>query len=137
MQRKYTVYPQDNICGHPINDFSNISDDYFSFIRKNKKWWTNGAKDLENRQPFLDCSESFMVNRKTLERVSVRGSMWSDEILVGSNRRTPFFVRYKIPQDVLVEFVRNAPNLRWFESDLTSDNIAKLRSEGYDHIEFV
>ena len=34
-----------------------------------------------------------------------------------------------IVQQVLMKFVRNAPSLRWFQSQLTPENIAMLRLE--------
>jgi hypothetical protein len=33
---------------------------------------------------------------------------------------------------VLIRFVRNAPNLRWFRSDLTPENVAMLKAERPD-----
>jgi hypothetical protein len=37
-----------------------------------------------------------------------------------------------IPQEKLVRFVRRAPNLRWFRSDLTPENAAMLERERPD-----
>jgi hypothetical protein len=38
----------------------------------------------------------------------------------------------KASQATLIEFVRNAPNLRWFRSDLTAENAAMLQAERPD-----
>jgi hypothetical protein len=60
--------------------------------------------------------------RDRLERVSVRGGCWSVPCLPAS----------LLCQEVLIRFVRNAPNLRWFRSDLTPENVAMLKAERPD-----
>jgi hypothetical protein len=40
-----------------------------------------------------------------------------------------------LPQEALMQFVRHTPKLRWFCSDLTSDNIAILK-EKHPDVEF-
>ena len=84
-----------------------------------RKWMS----DLENDEhstfyPFHELKSS------VLERVSIRNARW-DDIWDDSKTDT-----VKIPQNALIKFVRNAPkSLRWFRSDLTHDNMNKLRSE--------
>jgi hypothetical protein len=57
-----------------------------------------------------------------LARVSIRGAHYAE-----------WEVNPKpIPQSMLIRFVRNAPNLRWFRSDLTSENVVMLQRERPD-----
>jgi hypothetical protein len=58
-----------------------------------------------------------------LARVSIMDAHYYAEF-----RRDP----KPIPQSMLIRFVRNAPNLRWFRSDLTSENVAMLQRERPD-----
>ena len=65
---------------------------------------------------------------KQLERFSIRNATcFADD---DTKRTIP------ISQQELIRFVRNAPSLKWFRSDLTLDNIAMLKQERPD-IEFV
>ena len=64
---------------------------------------------------FQECSND-------LERVSIR------------NARYYFYGHFNlqtipVPQKELIKFVRNAPSLKWFRSDLTLDNIRMLQNE--------
>jgi hypothetical protein len=65
----------------------------------------------------------FVQVRDRLERVSVRGARW----MPPSGRPSR-----KVTQVMLIDFVRNAPNLRWFRSDLSPRNVARLRRERPD-----
>ena len=69
-----------------------------------------------------------------LERVSIKGSRWyswdlSMSSLLGN------YPGSEIPQNALVDFVQNAPSLKWFRSDLSIKNAATLRSR-YPNISF-
>jgi hypothetical protein len=55
-----------------------------------------------------------------LERVSIKATRFS-----GTSTETP----EPVPQSELIDFVRDAPNLRWFRSDLAPENVAALRAE--------
>jgi hypothetical protein len=70
-----------------------------------------------HRRLFLDL-------RDRLERVSIKSA--SSRRLLSTRAPEP------IPQSALVDFVRNAPNLRWFRSDLTPENVARLQGERPD-----
>jgi hypothetical protein len=69
----------------------------------------------------------------TLERVSIKGARFrciqddyvggGDVASLGRGGGDP------IPQAGLVAFVRRAPNLRWFRSDLAPPSVAVLRRE--------
>jgi hypothetical protein len=54
-----------------------------------------------------------------VERVSLRGARYTHKGIEPTS----------IPQEGLVKFVRRAPNLRWFRSDLTPSNVEMLRRE--------
>ena len=57
---------------------------------------------------------------QNLERLSIRNARnykWGSHTLSS------------VPQQELIKFVRNAPSLKWFRSDLTLDNIAMLQKE--------
>jgi hypothetical protein len=56
---------------------------------------------------------------ETLERVSLKN--------VRCEGSSTAFV--PIPQPWLIRFVREVPNLRWFRSDLTPENVALLKRE--------
>ncbi|MGK3762558.1 MAG: hypothetical protein ACI8RD_014876 [Bacillariaceae sp.] len=69
---------------------------------------------------FNNHQEMFIFHHccKVLERVSIQNAKYQ-------NLRDE-----KISQNILIKFVRNAPpTLRWFRSDLTSDNMTMLRLE--------
>lgn len=73
--------------------------------------------DDDNATIFGSCIQ-------TLERVSIRNSKVSlvfGDFGLGSGK--------SLSQSSLVKFVRNCPNLRWFRSDLSKENIDLLRSE--------
>ena len=59
-----------------------------------------------------------------LERVSIRNARYRYRYHFDGIEMTPF-----LPQEVLIKFVRNAPCLRYFRSNLTQENIAMLRRE--------
>ena len=89
-------------------------------------------EEIESVQ-FLDYYSS---NFKRLERLSLRNARyfegdWPLPPPTSSNKGK------KIPQDALLKFVRNAPPaLIWFRSDLTEENIKKLKLER-PNIDFV
>merc|ERR1712224_315253 len=68
-----------------------------------------------------------------VERFSMRNAQWY-------NSNSPTGLSHgctDIPQNALIKFVRNAPpSLRWFRSDLTKENIAKLQKQ-FPQIELV
>ena len=59
-----------------------------------------------------------------LERVSIRNARYRYSFHSEGIDWTPF-----VPQELLIKFVRNAPNLRYFRSNLTQENIAMLQRE--------
>ncbi len=70
--------------------------------------------DLENHGigPGLRL---FRRHRSTLTKLDIKGCI--------------FFTWRRAKQSLIVEFVRNAPNLRWLRSDLTPFNVEMLRRE--------
>jgi hypothetical protein len=62
-------------------------------------------------------------NLGALERVSFKN------VRFGLDPRWPHTSLVPLPQPWLVRFVREAPNLRWFRSDLTPENVALLVQE--------
>jgi hypothetical protein len=64
----------------------------------------------------------FCLCHKQLERVSIKNAKYSNEM---SHNEVPQVV----PQSALLKFARCAPNLRWFRSDLTEENIAILQAQ--------
>jgi hypothetical protein len=68
----------------------------------------------------------FHRDAETLERVSIRDVRYVE--LLGERGRA----ERPIPERDLVELVRRAPNLRWFRSYLTSENVAMLQRERPD-----
>jgi len=75
--------------------------------------------DLNNHQEvfiFHGCS-------KSLERVSMRNMKFPRSTFNDVHYRKTF------KQNALIKFVRNAPSLHWFQSDLSADNIDMLQEE--------
>ena len=50
--------------------------------------------------------------------------------------RRSVYSQERIPQDILIKFVRNSPSLQWLRSNLTQENMTMLRTERPE-IEFV
>jgi hypothetical protein len=65
---------------------------------------------------FHGCSTS-------LERVSICNMKFPRSTFIDDHRMQIF------KQDALIKFVRNVPSLRWFQSDLSSENIVMLQEE--------
>ena len=59
-----------------------------------------------------------------LERVSIKNARYRYSFYSDGTDSAPF-----LPQEVLIKFVRNAPCLRYFRSNLTQENIAMLHKE--------
>ena len=65
---------------------------------------------------FYECSSK-------LERISIRNAAWS-------NAFNPCDKTVVVPQNALMKFIRNAPSsLKWFQSNLSHENMDMLRSE--------
>jgi hypothetical protein len=93
----------------------------------------------------LDEEKIFILWRcaKNLERVSLKGTKWlhweSNMLylrllgtLSASYHPPPLSgigLTSFLPQESLLKFVRNAPNLKWFRSDLSAMNVAILKKE--------
>ena len=75
----------------------------------------NKMSDLNNHR------EMFIFHHccKALERVSILNMKFDVQ--------HPFLSTFI--QNILIKFVRNVPSLRWFRSDLTSENMTMLRRE--------
>ena len=72
-----------------------------------------------NLESWLDNPNTFLFYKwsTNLERVSIKNA------LLVTIRRPDTFITADNLQAVLVKFVRNSPSLRYFSSDLTTDNI--------------
>lgn len=71
---------------------------------------------------FPDSINLLAPVQRTVERLSlkdVKGWFWGQ----------PHTVTALIPQQTLIKFVRGAPRLCWFRSDLTPDNVTMLQAE--------
>lgn len=65
-----------------------------------------------------------LSSRDTLEKVSIRDACF--------RRKSDPAEGQPIPQEALINFVRRAPNLQWFRSDLAPESAALLRKERPD-----
>ena len=108
-----------SVDGADIQKATNLREIYMdesSFHHENSDWI---CVDLENRPDlflFHECGST------VLERVSIRNAKWC-----GFDQ---FEDPTTIPQNALIKFVRKAPkSLRWFRSNLTTENMTMLRSE--------
>jgi hypothetical protein len=67
---------------------------------------------------------SLIENIQSLVRVSCRRARWYNE-----KSKFTFIGETEEGQEALKRFVRSAPNLRWFRSDLTNENLKILKKE--------
>lgn len=82
----------------------------------------NSDEFLEALQLFWCCSSS------QLERVNIKGCQWySMDLIMGYNPDKGALA--DIPNEAMVRFVRSTKSLKYFESDLPPETIAKLRIE--------
>ena len=84
-------------------------------------------EEEEEACPFVHCL-------RNLERVSFKGCHYFNMTAARTEDTTPnSSVRGKpFSQVGLIKFVRNAPSLKWFDSDLTKDNVEMLQAERPD-----
>jgi hypothetical protein len=111
------------LCGFDMRHSSNLKQIYMDdFVFKQSQAGIDLMVDL-NRP---DTTFIFHLCCNVLERLSIRNAKWRDH-----KWRDQETDRYNavIPQNALIKFVRNAPSLRWFRSDLTPENINMLRLE--------
>ena len=92
----------------------------------------DAISDLDTEDEVVSTTFLFHAcSSKVLERVSMRNT-----------KIRPYWVRpirrtVATPQSALIKFIRKAPtSLRWFQSNLNSENIAMLQKERPE-IEFV
>jgi hypothetical protein len=71
-----------------------------------------------------DASYSLLSRGDKIERLSIKGChlLARDTIFAPRSHRD-------LPQEVIVQMVRNRPQLRWLRSDLTPKNVAVLQQE--------
>jgi hypothetical protein len=102
--------------GAQLNRFKNVTNVYLddSLFHYDPTQSSEGAR--RGMDIFRDCG-------LTLERVSVKNVQYQSG-QVGRIRA--------LPQRGLIEFVRSAPSLKWFRSDLTPQNVAMLQQERPD-----
>jgi hypothetical protein len=109
-----------SIDGTDISEATNLREIYMdesTFFHNNLDDETlSDLKNHPDRFLFHKCGST------VLERVSIRNAKWCGY----SRTKHPII----IPQNALIKFVRNAPkSLRWFRSNLTTENMTMLRSE--------
>ena len=81
--------------------------------------YSDKLSDLENDQ-YSDCFLFHHCSSTVLERVSIKNA----------KHREYIYTATILPQNALIKFVRKSPpSLRWFRSDLSSENMTMLRSE--------
>lgn len=78
----------------------------------------DGAQSGEDGLDFDALWSSLAENAHNLTSVSCRRARW-----YSNSKFSP------ISQESLMKFVRSAPNLRWFRSDLLQENVSILRTE--------
>ena len=85
----------------------------------------NLSGEDENLSDLKNSPDLFLFHKcgsTVLERVSIRNAKW-----YGFDHDEDPII---IPQNALIKFVRNAPkSLRWFRSNLTTENMTMLRLE--------
>jgi hypothetical protein len=70
-----------------------------------------------------------------LERVSMKNCKYTvyfkypTQYYIGNNWPIPPIIEIVLPQNALIKFVRNAPALNWFKSDLNLNSISILQKE--------
>lgn len=75
--------------------------------------------------PLRDGSNSWIFHKcPTLERIDLEGVTY-----LTNSQRFEGGKPQKIPQEGLIKLVRNSPNLTWFRSDLTAENVEMLQTE--------
>ncbi|CAB9506780.1 expressed unknown protein [Seminavis robusta] len=91
-----------------------------TLLQASKREVTEMFQDADNvvACPLRYCMEN-------LERVSLKGCRHYDRL----PKNAVDVVSEPFTQLGLIKFVRNAPNLRWFRSDLTADNVKMLQQE--------
>jgi hypothetical protein len=94
-------------CGYELRSCESLRELYVDGSCLEANWRSNVTPCL-----LRDLSDR-------LERVSIKDAHYAH--LCSDSE--------KVSQATLIEFVRNAPNLRWFRSDLTAENAAMLQAE--------
>jgi hypothetical protein len=102
------------------------------FLVKNREEYNN-LSDLINEANENYMFQQFCGHGVHLERLSIKNAKVCSNGYGGSSLSQ----RIDIPQNVLIKFIRNAPQtLKWFHSDLTQGNTDLLKKERPD-IEFM
>ena len=119
----------DMVTAHNLKEL-HMDDSIFYVVRKRE---IAAMSDLDNTNTYAGEGSNVFLFYKcsstVLERVSLRNS----GLYVAGNNKTII----AIPQTALMKFIRNAPiTLRWFRSNLTTENINILQRERPE-IEFV
>jgi hypothetical protein len=111
-----------------------ILDDTYFIIMSTTAFLSEATSDLPQYETKFIFNECFSNNKQSyhqLERLSIRNAYYY-YCCHNSHRRCSYDDRLleRLPQNALIKFVRNAPpSLRWFRSDLSTENIDMLRKE--------
>ena len=109
-----------SVDGADIQKATNLREIYMD----ESSFFTRAGKTLSDLVNRSDIFLFYECESKILERVSIRNAKWCDY------GRTEDRYPITIPQSALIKFVRKAPkSLRWFRSNLTTENMTMLRSE--------
>lgn len=110
------------------NDNGNNDADGINHINNGNDDNNNNNIDIDNIvEDEFDAEalwSSLIENIQSLVRVSCRRARWYNE-----KSKFTFIGETEEGQESLKRFVRSAPNLRWFRSDLTNENIKILKKE--------
>jgi len=86
-----------------------------------KSWDVDDLNEFSDLDQVRSRNYLFRWCRKNLEHVSIRNARIRD--------RGPGEKSLPFSQNALIKFVRNAPSLRWFRSNLSPENMNMLRAE--------
>ena len=98
-----------------------------------KEIYMDNAEFFDDVNPNGRNNTIFLFHKcgsNKLERVSIRNATYGNDVFGLPYGHPGHREQIYLPQDALIKFVRKAPpSLRWFRSNLTTDNIAMLRLE--------
>jgi hypothetical protein len=91
--------------------------------------WIGSGRQQESPESFYAEADCILMGcNSKLERVSLKNAQDRTSIYDRITRRWSY-PEAPLAQSALVKFVRMTPNLRWFRSDLTSENLTLLQTE--------
>ncbi len=99
-----------------------ISDEYLGSLKHLKEVYLDDARILLDEDIAEDALwNSLLGQTHKIERVSLLGTRWYQK-----GRPT------ELSQNYLMKFVQGVPSLRWFRSDLSTENVERLKKDRPD-----